>query len=63
MKGNVNNAALEAVTIDVCCGGHTAYMADMSICLKCGEQFCRKHDCSCPVQQGQLRGPLSCFVL
>jgi hypothetical protein len=31
---------LESVTIDLCCGGHTAYVADMSTCRQCGDQFC-----------------------
>lgn len=43
--------ALEAVTIDLCCGGHTACVADMSTCRTCGQQFCPKHDCVCPVAE------------
>jgi hypothetical protein len=49
----VTNAVteLESVTIDLCCAGHTAYVADMSTCATCGQQFCPKHDCSCPVAE------------
>jgi hypothetical protein len=46
-------AALERNTVDLCCAGHTAYVADMSTCLNCREQFCAQHDCSCPVKEDQ----------